>query len=298
MPKDDGHWLKAYRKMQDSVAMSDPMACWLWLKILFAANWKDGWLKGERIRRGEFVFSYRTLAENWGKSHNTIRHWFEVFEQSGMIEIRQSGVRQYSILKVVNYRKYQEGTSLNGVSNADTPKSEGVSFSDAPSDTPNIPSVSNADTPLDTPSDTDRRREEGKKKTKKASAGAEAGVEPEKSGSRPTAGKPPDDSPVVLLFERAGGLSPWPLQQSQIDRWEPLFPGIDVLAECRKAFAWNDANVAKRKLDVKRFLVNWLKTAQDRIGSKNCGVDRGGSRFTRNQQALEEFLKDADERAG
>ena len=49
---------------------------------------------------------------------------------------------------------------------------------------------------------------------------------------------------------------------SQIDEWIPLYPGIDILAECRKAKAWNDTQAAKKTAKgMTKFLVNWFNRA-------------------------------------
>lgn len=45
--------------------------------------------------------------------------------------------------------------------------------------------------------------------------------------------------------------------------WGQAFPGIDVVAEVRKAHAWEVANPARRKVNRPRFLAGWLARAQD-----------------------------------
>lgn len=46
--------------------------------------------------------------------------------------------------------------------------------------------------------------------------------------------------------------------------WSAAYPGVDVMAEVRKAHAWEVANPKKRKVDKARFLGNWLARSQDR----------------------------------
>lgn len=73
--------------------------------------------------------------------------------------------------------------------------------------------------------------------------------------------------PPVLTFPTNGiGGKTWHLTQSQIDVWVSAFPGLDVMAECRKAWAWCDANAPKRKTPggMPRFLASWLTKATDR----------------------------------
>lgn len=82
--------------------------------------------------------------------------------------------------------------------------------------------------------------------------------EPDKPASRPA------DS--VLAFPTVGtGPTEWHLTRSQVSDWSELFPGVDVLAECRKALAWVLANPAKRKTHrgMPSFLVRWLQRVTD-----------------------------------
>ena len=66
-----------------------------------------------------------------------------------------------------------------------------------------------------------------------------------------------------LAFPTIGAVQTWPLQTLQVDRWQVLYPTLDVMAECRKALAWTDANPSKRKTPkgMPRFLVHWLNRA-------------------------------------
>ena len=70
---------------------------------------------------------------------------------------------------------------------------------------------------------------------------------------------------TLLAFPTIGAVQTWPLQTLQVDRWQTLYPTLDVMAECRKALAWVEANSSKRKTakGMPRFLVYWLNTATD-----------------------------------
>jgi hypothetical protein len=56
---------------------------------------------------------------------------------------------------------------------------------------------------------------------------------------------------------------------SLLTRWNVAYPAVHVPTEIRAAFEWTAANPAHRKSNWTRFLVNWLKRAQDRarVGS-------------------------------
>jgi hypothetical protein len=73
--------------------------------------------------------------------------------------------------------------------------------------------------------------------------------------------------------------APWLRETS----WAAAYPGVDLLAEARRAQAWEDANPAKRKVKHERFLVSWWTRAQDRGGAV---AGAPGPRVCRTQQVL------------
>jgi hypothetical protein len=108
--------------------------------------------------------------------------------------------------------------------------------------------------------------------TMSTQAEAEAEAEADMNCSEPA--QTPASEQVVLAYPVVGKGGPaWNLGQLAIDRWVSLFPGVDVLAECRSALAWVEANRERRKTagGMTRFLVAWLGRAQNR------GPSGGGS---------------------
>lgn len=91
-------------------------------------------------------------------------------------------------------------------------------------------------------------------------------------GNRTKDSSAPDGAkPAVLVFPTVGtGPKTWGLSEAQIAEWQELYPGIDVLAECRQALAWVKSNQPKTAKGMTKFLVNWF----------NRSVARGGSRGT------------------
>jgi hypothetical protein len=78
----------------------------------------------------------------------------------------------------------------------------------------------------------------------------------------------PSSAPPIFLFPCDGPKSQWGLDQTQIDGWMKLYPHLDVLAECRRALAWIEANPSRRKTSsgMARFLVNWFNRSQNNRG--------------------------------
>lgn len=48
-----------------------------------------------------------------------------------------------------------------------------------------------------------------------------------------------------------------------IGRWKSTYPGVDVPHEIAKAFEWEQAHPAQRKVNLQAFLTRWLARAQD-----------------------------------
>lgn len=106
---------------------------------------------------------------------------------------------------------------------------------------------------------------------------------PSKDSSEPAepASEPEPAVVPILTFPTVGrGAKNWHLVASMLDGWREAYPGIDPLAEARKALVWINANPTKRKTPsgMPRFLVSWLTRAQNDAGKRN-----GSPAFRRNE---------------
>jgi len=121
----------------------------------------------------------------------------------------------------------------------------------------------------------EKRREELIKTSASADVSSELARPPTSEAAEP---KPPP-ADVVLVFPCAGKAAEWPLTQRQIDAWVAAYPGVDVMAECRKAWAWVEASPKRRKTaaGMPRFLVAWLNRATDRGPPRTAGAVAGGA---------------------
>jgi hypothetical protein len=66
----------------------------------------------------------------------------------------------------------------------------------------------------------------------------------------------------------------WVLTAQQIAAWERAYPGVDVMAECRRALAYVEVNTKKTARGMPRYLVAWLNrtTNQPRALGRTGGV--------------------------
>lgn len=92
----------------------------------------------------------------------------------------------------------------------------------------------------------------------------EEGKGTEDSSEAHAPSEPPD--PLVLQFPVIGGDDPsWRLRRVQVDEWRATFPGVDVVAECRKALGWVLVNQSRRKTarGMPKFLFSWIARSVD-----------------------------------
>ena len=72
----------------------------------------------------------------------------------------------------------------------------------------------------------------------------------------------PTESDDCIEFPVLGGSTYIP--KSLIEEWEAVYTNVDVMQEVLKAREWCRANPKRRKVNWKRFLVNWLNEKQDK----------------------------------
>ena len=118
-------------------------------------------------------------------------------------------------------------------------------------------------------------------------------------GAAPAAGEQSAESTekTVLIFQTVGtGPNTWNLTARQLKAWSGAYPGLDVAAECRKAWAWVDADGQRRKTagGMRKFLVRWLNKATDqrRSGSRSSVGNHG--KLDRTLDSARQFLRNTD----
>ena len=57
-----------------------------------------------------------------------------------------------------------------------------------------------------------------------------------------------------------------------IEKLRLAFPGVDIEGEMRKMAVWLEANPARKKKNMDRFIVNWLSKTHGRLLEKELEV--------------------------
>ena len=65
------------------------------------------------------------------------------------------------------------------------------------------------------------------------------------------------------------------VQQADVDHWQELFPGVDVMQELRRMLAWLEANPRQRKTrnGIARFVTSWLDREQNRARTSRASTE-------------------------
>lgn len=100
---------------------------------------------------------------------------------------------------------------------------------------------------------------------------------------------PAASEPPVLTFPTVGESPEWVLTHRHVADLRESFPTLEVLAECRKALGWLNANQRRRKTPkgMPQFLFGWMSRSQNR--GQGGSFDSSDPRGTR--AAAEEFLE-------
>lgn len=105
--------------------------------------------------------------------------------------------------------------------------------------------------------------------------------------------KPQSDSgpKPILVFPTAGKSKTWALVAEVVEGFREAFPGVDVVAECRKALAWIHANPGRKKTanGMRRYLFNWISRSQNsgRFARSNDG--RSSNEFIGARREINDF---------
>lgn len=65
-------------------------------------------------------------------------------------------------------------------------------------------------------------------------------------------------SPVILRYPCQGKIAEWCLTEAQVEEWQRLYPGLDILQCCRSALAYIAAGEMKTARGMARYLVGWF----------------------------------------
>lgn len=93
------------RRIEEWGWADDPATMYLFVKLVFRANWKDGEWRGETIERGSLVTSVARLSCDVGLSVKQVRRALANIKKSGLITVDTPN--GYTKIGIVDYDCYQ-----------------------------------------------------------------------------------------------------------------------------------------------------------------------------------------------
>lgn len=237
------------RNIFESRIWTDTIKFRLFFYILGKAAFKDNIIvNGIKLKRGQYLRSYRNLAEdltykerNGLKKYSlaTIKRKTKELVDEQRIEIKEtfSG----TLFTVKNYDKYQyfEGVKevlRNGNETATKQERNGNETATKQEEL-NIINANNANKDIKDNS-------------------SELSKAHEQEGE-------------VIIQLTLNDKSQYPVYKTDVDRWSELYPAVDIMQELRKMAGWIEANPKKRKTraGIKKFINSWLSKVQDKGGN-------------------------------
>lgn len=89
----------------------------------------------------------------------------------------------------------------------------------------------------------------------------------QEGGSEPAAPDAEPASPTILSFPVRGKPDePWNLSEAKLAEYSETYPGINVRAECRRAWQWLVDNPTSAKSKIPAYLSRWLSKEQEKAG--------------------------------
>lgn len=226
-------FFKVWRKIEDSRSYSrSSLHRALMLTLFVRASWKTGWYRGQEVRAGQIATSTRALAEDLNEPRSSVHRALGDLVEDGMIRVENVG-QQFSLITLVNWDSYQATRENSGTAlgrGKDTEGTQAGRFKE-------LKKEEELNPPLNPPTEQ---------------------LELVPSGWAKVI---PDAVAEIPLVDG----SYYCVSRDKADMWQRAYPAVQVDTEILQAAAWCEANPKNRKTrsGIERFLVNWLKRAQD-----------------------------------
>ena len=108
-------WIKISRDIQSHWIYQDPQKLKWWLDLLLLANFEDKDVvikfKVFRCKRGQLLYSLKTLSQRWNVSKTVVNNFLEMLRKQNMIETENETVS--TRITICNYETYQQNENAN-----------------------------------------------------------------------------------------------------------------------------------------------------------------------------------------
>lgn len=259
-------FFKVWRKIADSRSYSrSTLHRALMLTLMVRANWKKSWFRGHEVGPGQIATSVRSLAEELKEPQTSVYRALCDLAEEGLIKM-ENVERQFSLISLVNLDSYQDFSESFGTraehrrntNGTQTEQSEEIKCD-------NYQGVSKCiGTRAEHGRNTNGTQMEQSKELKEEEVLNPPFNPPSEQLELLPSGWAKPIPEAVAKIPLVDG-SYYSVTRDKIAGWQKAYPAIEVETEILQAAAWCVANPKNRKTKngVERFLVNWLKRAQD-----------------------------------
>lgn len=122
---DRGGFIKISRKMLNWGWYGCPATKCVFLHLILTANYNESVVEGIKIKRGQAVTSYPSLAENLGLSIRQARTAMEHLKATGEVTVKR--YPKFQVVSIVNYDLYQAAPTGKTAGNRQSNDSQGGS---------------------------------------------------------------------------------------------------------------------------------------------------------------------------
>lgn len=98
-------------KISEFEWLSNPNTFYVFMRLLFKANFKDGKWEGVEVKRGQLITGRKTLSEELNLSEQQIRTCLDKLSKTGYITIKTTN--KFSIVTICDYDSWQNDSETN-----------------------------------------------------------------------------------------------------------------------------------------------------------------------------------------
>jgi len=261
-------YVKLWRKTLDSGLIQHPTALQVFTYLLLKTTYKPHKLivgsSAVCLEAGQVLAGRKSIAQECKLSEQNVRTALKLLENMEILTIKST--KQYSVISFVNWDSYQQDSS-----------------EDQPTDQPK----GNQDLTKTQPKG--NHKQERNKERKKEEENI-------KTCSHPILGDEPEEPALFVLPTNKS--EQYPVFKSDVDRWQGIYPAVNVEQEIRNMIGWCEGHQNQRKTwgGMAKFITGWLAREQNRGSSSRQMQLQPAPRLSwqeeKEKRDLEAFLND------
>lgn len=104
-------YIKLYRKLLEWEWKTKPLTTALYVHLLLSASFEDNKWRGISVKSGQLITGRKKLSEQTGLSERQVRTALNHLKSTNEVTIKTT--KEYSIISITNWKKYQAGDQQN-----------------------------------------------------------------------------------------------------------------------------------------------------------------------------------------